>query len=130
MGLLDEVMGALGGGGGGGGSNQIMGALSGLVASAGGIEGIMSKLQASGLGGKLDSWVGTGQNEAISADQVKQALGEDEIRNAAAQAGVSEDEAAGGLAELLPQMIDKISPDGKLPDMGPLDDMLAGFLKK
>ncbi len=128
MGLVDDVMGALGGKG--GGSSQIMGALGGLVESAGGMQGIMSKLEASGLGDKVQSWVGTGANQQISAAEVEQALGAEEVQKAAAQAGVSEGEAAGGIAELLPQVIDKLSPDGKLPDMGPLDDMLQGFLKK
>jgi uncharacterized protein YidB (DUF937 family) len=129
MGLLDDAMGMLGGGK-GGGSSQIMGALGGLVASAGGMEGIMSKLEASGMGDKLQSWIGTGQNQEMSAAEVEQALGKEEIQKAAAEAGVSEQEAADGLAGLLPQMIDKISPDGKLPDMGQLDEMMGSFLKK
>ncbi len=128
MGLLDDAMGALGGKGGSG--NQAMGAVAGLVEQAGGVQGILSKLQASGLGDKVDSWIGTGANKSISADEVKQALGPDEVKQAAAKAGVSEDQAAGGIAEALPGLIDKISPDGKLPDIGPLDDMLSGFLKK
>ena len=97
MGLLDEAVGALSGRGGSG--NQATGALGGLAERAGGVQGILSKLEASGLG-------------------------------AAARAGVSEDQAAGGIAEALPDLIDKISPGGKLPDIGPLDDMLAGFVKK
>jgi uncharacterized protein YidB (DUF937 family) len=129
MGLLDDAMGMLGGGK-GGGSSQIMGALGGLVASAGGMEGIMSKLEASGMGDKLQSWIGTGQNQEMSAAEVEQALGKEEIQKAAAEAGVSEQEAADGLAGLLPQVIDKISPDGKLPDMGQLDEMMGSFLKK
>jgi uncharacterized protein YidB (DUF937 family) len=128
MGLLDDAVGALGGKGGSG--SAIVGALGGLVESAGGVQGIMSKLQASGLGDKAQSWVGTGDNEAISPDEVKRALGPDEVRNAAQRAGVSEDEAATGIAGMLPQLIDKVSPDGKLPDLGPLDDALAGFLKR
>jgi uncharacterized protein YidB (DUF937 family) len=128
VGLLDEAVGALGGRGGSG--NQAMGALGGLVERAGGVQGILSKLEASGLGDKVDSWIGTGPNKSISADEVKRALGPDEVKQAAARAGVSEDQAAGGVADALPNLIDKISPGGKLPDIGPLDDMLAGFVKK
>jgi uncharacterized protein YidB (DUF937 family) len=128
VGLLDDAVGALGGKGGSG--NQMMGALGGLVEQAGGVQGILSKLEASGLGDKVDSWIGTGANKSISADEVKQALGEDQVKQAAAKAGVSEDQAAGGIAEALPELIDRVSPDGKLPDIGPLDDMLSGFLKK
>lgn len=129
MGLLDDAMGMLGGGK-GGGSSQVMGALGGLVESAGGMEGIMSKLEASGMGDKLQSWVGTGENQKMSAAEVEQVLGKDEITKAAAKAGVSEQEAADGLAGLLPQMIDKVSPDGTLPDMGQLDEAISGLLKK
>jgi uncharacterized protein YidB (DUF937 family) len=128
MGLVDDVMGALGGQG--GSSNKVMGALGGLVEQAGGVEGIMKKLDESGLGDKVQSWIGTGDNKSISADEVTQALGKDEVAACAQQAGVSEDEAAGGIAAALPQLIDKASPGGQLPDMGQLDDLLAGFLKK
>jgi uncharacterized protein YidB (DUF937 family) len=82
------------------------------------------------VGDKVDSWIGTGDNRSLSADEVKQALGPDEVKQAAAKAGVSEDQAAGGIAEALPDLINRVSPDGKLPDIGPLDDMLSGFLKK
>lgn len=128
MGLFDDVVGALGGQGGSGSS--AMGALGGLVERAGGVEGIMSKLEAAGLGDKVQSWVGTGENKAISPEEVKQALGPEEVKGAAERAGVSEDEAASGIASMLPQLIDQVSPDGKLPDIGPLDDMLSGLLKR
>lgn len=127
MGLLDDAMGALGGKGGG---SQAMGAIGGLVEQAGGVQGILSKLEASGLGDRVDSWIGTGPNKSISPDEVKQALGPDQVKEAAAKAGVSEDQAAGGIAAALPDLINRVSPDGKLPDVGQLDDMLAGFVKK
>jgi len=82
MGLLDDAVGAIAGKGGSG--NQMMGALGGLVEQAGGVQGILSKLQASGLGDKVDSWIGTGANKAISPDEVKQALGPDQVKQAAA----------------------------------------------
>jgi len=129
VGLLDSVMGALGGKGGASG-NPVMGALGGLLESAGGVQGLMSKLESSGLGDKVDSWIGTGENKAISPDEVKQALGPEEVKKAAEQAGVSEDEAADGIAGLLPDLIDKVSPGGKLPDMGQLDQMIGGLLKR
>ena len=127
MGLLDDAVGALGGKGGG---SQAMGAIGGLVEQAGGVQGILSKLEASGLGDKVDSWIGTGPNKSISPDEVTRALGPDEVNQAAAKAGVSEEQAAGGIAAALPDLIDRVSPDGKLPDIGPLDDMLAGLVKK
>jgi uncharacterized protein YidB (DUF937 family) len=128
MGLLDDAVGALGGGK--GGSSGAMGALGGLVEQAGGVQGVLTKLQESGLGDKVDSWIGTGDNKAISAQEVEQALGPDQVRQAAEKAGVSEQEAAEGIAGALPDLVNRVSPDGKLPDIGPLDDLLTGFLKK
>ena len=127
MGLLDSVMGLFGGKG---GSSQVMGVLGDLVESAGGSQGIMNKLEAAGLGDKLHSWIGTGENKPISGAEIEQALGADEVRKAAAKAGMSEEEAADGIAAALPDLVDKISPDGKLPDVGQLDEALSGLVKK
>jgi uncharacterized protein YidB (DUF937 family) len=125
MGLVDDVMEAVGGGGSG---NRVVGAAMGLLGSAGGLEGVMSKLEASGLGDKVQSWIGTGANREISADEVRRALGDEEVGRVAREAGVSEDEAAGGLARMLPEVIDRLSPDGTLPDVGRLGDALGGLL--
>ncbi len=127
MGLLDSLMGLLGGKG---GSSQVMSVLGDLAESAGGPQGIMDKLEAAGLGDKLQSWIGTGENKAISGAEIEQALGADEVRKAAEKAGMSEAEAADGIAAALPGLVDKISPDGKLPDVGQLDEALAGVMKK
>jgi uncharacterized protein YidB (DUF937 family) len=127
MGLLDSLMGLFGGKG---GSSQVMSVLGDLVESAGGPQGIMDKLEAAGLGDKLQSWIGTGENKPISGAEIEQALGKDEVRRAAEKAGVSEAEAADGVAGALPGLVDKISPDGKLPDVGQLDEVLSGLMKK
>jgi uncharacterized protein YidB (DUF937 family) len=127
MGLLDSLMGLFGGKG---GSSQVMSVLGDLVESAGGPQGIMDKLEAAGLGDKLQSWIGTGENKPISGAEIEQALGADEVRKAAAKEGISETEAADGIAAALPGLVDKISPDGKLPDVGQLDEALSGLMKK
>lgn len=93
--------------------------------AGGGLQKILQQLQAKGMNDKASSWVSTGENQPLSADEVKEVVGEDQVRAAAAQAGVSEDEAAGGLAELLPQIVDKASPDGQLMDEKSLDDALG-----
>jgi uncharacterized protein YidB (DUF937 family) len=128
MGLLDQVMGALGGKG--GNVSGLFGQVEGLLGAVGGLDGVMSKLQAAGLDDKLQSWIGTGQNAAISPDEVKKALGPDELAQVAQKAGVSQDEAASGIADALPQLVDKLTPDGKLPDTGGLDDALGKLLGK
>ena len=106
-----------------------MGALGGLVEQAGGVEGIMRKLESSGLGDKLQSWIGTGDNKAISPDEVKRALGEDEI--ARSPAGRRErGRGRGGIRRGPPPADRQGEPRRRLPDMGQLDDLLAGFVKK
>lgn len=109
----------------GGGQAGLMRAVTGLIGGAG-LGGLVSKLTGGGLGDVVGSWVGKGDNKPVSPDQLKQALGDDTVRQVAQEAGVSEDEAAGGLAELLPNVVDQLTPDGEVPG----DDDLAGTLGK
>ncbi len=124
MGLLDSAMKLAGGGGGGSG---LAGTVSGLLERAGGIDGLVARFQESGLGDKARSWVGTGDNEDVSPDEVRQALGREDVRRVADEAGVSEDEAASGLAGLLPGLVDRLTPGGQVPDLGALTSRLKGM---
>jgi uncharacterized protein YidB (DUF937 family) len=74
------------------------------------------------------SWIGTGANQPISAEQVQAALGSDPLQQLAGQLGVSRGEAASGLADLLPQVVDKLRPQGTLPEGGGALDLLKKFL--
>lgn len=112
----------------GGGGGDLMGGLQALLGKAGGVQGLLAKLQDSGLDDQVKSWIGSGENKQVSSQQIQQALGDDEIAAVAEKAGVSKEEAASGIADKLPQLVDKLSPDGKLPDLGPIDDMIKGFL--
>jgi uncharacterized protein YidB (DUF937 family) len=87
----------------------------------GGLQKILGGLQAKGLTSQTDSWVGTGANEPISGQDVREAVGEDKVAEVAREAGVSEDEAAEGMAALLPQMVDSASPDGELAAQEDID---------
>ena len=69
------------------------------------------------------------REQAGLAQQIQEALGDDEVAAVAEKAGVSKEEAASGIADKLPQLVDKLSPDGNLPDLGPIDDIIKGFLK-
>jgi uncharacterized protein YidB (DUF937 family) len=80
----------------------------------GGLNAIVAKLQQGGLGDIAKSWVGTGQNLPISADQLKQVLGSDVVRQLAAKYNIPIDQVAEVLAHQLPLAVDKASPDGKL----------------
>lgn len=92
----------------------------------GGLGGLIGKFTNAGLGGKANSWVGTGDNEGLDPDEVEQALGADEVDKIARQAGVSRDEAKSGLAGMIPGLVDKASPGGSLPT-GNLAKMMKGF---
>jgi uncharacterized protein YidB (DUF937 family) len=99
----------------------------GATGSAG-LGGVLSALQSGGLGDVVSSWVGTGANKAISPAQVRAALGSEKVSQFAKQAGVNPSEASSALAAMLPQLVDKLSPDGKLPDAQGLDGLIGKLL--
>jgi uncharacterized protein YidB (DUF937 family) len=124
-GVLGQVMGQMGG------NQQTMKMVTtvlGMVGGAGGVGALVEKFTAGGHGDAAASWVGTGDNQEISADHVRSALGDEEIQRVADEAGVSKDEAADGLAALLPTIIDKVTPDGLVPDAGALAERLQKLL--
>ncbi|PIE56845.1 MAG: hypothetical protein CSA34_02475 [Desulfobulbus propionicus] len=95
----------------------IISAISGLVGGEGfDLAAIVSKLKAGGLGEIAMSWLGNGTNQGISLDQVKGVFGSEKIDAFAAQLGLNTEEAAGGLSEALPLLIDKASSGGSLLD--------------
>lgn len=154
MGLLDSVVGAALGGGqqqGGGGlagmlggllggqqNSGAMGALlpviTGMLANGGqhgGLGGLMEKFNQAGLGDVASSWVGKGENMPISADQLSNVLGSGAIGDIASKLGVDQGQAGGLLAQVLPGIIDQLTPDGQAPagGLGGADDLM-GMLGK
>ncbi len=95
----------------------------------GGLSGLVDQFTSKGLGGLVNSWIGTGENQSVSGEQIEQTFGSDKIQEIAQRLGISGTEASGGLAALLPQIVDKLTPDGKLPEGGLLNQGLD-FLKK
>lgn len=99
------------------------------------ISDIIGKFTGAGddIGNKTKSWLGDGENDSISASQLKDVMGEDKINDFAAKLGIDSDEASGGLAELLPELIDKSSRGGSLLDSltgsGGLAGLASRFLK-
>jgi uncharacterized protein YidB (DUF937 family) len=106
------------------------GGLGGALGSGGGLGGLLDQLQKGGLGTQTRSWVEPGENESVNASQVREALGDDAVDEVAARAGVSREEAADGLAGLLPQLVDRLTPDGRVPDDDQLRGMLGGLTPK
>lgn len=84
-----------------------------LLRSQGGVEGIFAKLQQEGLGGVLDSWIGTGKNQPITRDEVSQTFGGDAIQNIAQKAGISTNQTEDIISQVLPHLIDMLTPNGR-----------------
>lgn len=126
--LIQALIGMLmnGGLGGGGGAAQ-------ASAPAGGLGGLLEQFQRSGLGDVASSWVSTGQNLPVSAEQIGQVLGPDVLGQLARSAGMDSGAAGGALAQILPQVVDAMTPDGRLPQHGTdlgamLPQILGGLL--
>ena len=94
----------------------------------GGLQGLVQSFHDKGLGGVVSSWVGTGQNLPISADQIQQVLGSGKLQQLAAQAGLSPDQAGSSIAQLLPTIVDKLTPNGQIPDHSNTMEMIGGLL--
>jgi uncharacterized protein YidB (DUF937 family) len=117
MGLLDQVIGSLGQqtGGAGAGQNQLLNLVMQVINSQpGGLPGLIQRFTQAGLGQQAQSWVSTGQNLPISAEQLMQVLGGGQFQNLTRQLGMSDTDAAGGLADLLPQVVDQLTPNGAI----------------
>jgi uncharacterized protein YidB (DUF937 family) len=132
MGLLDSVLGSLSQGGSGSGGNPLLETVLSMVNNpeTGGLAGLLQKLQESGLGNVADSWVSTGKNLPISADQVQEALGSGALGDIASKLGLSTNDVSSQLADLLPGVVDKLTPNGQVPDMGSLGDLLGSLTKR
>ena len=81
----------------------------------GGVSGLIQQFHDKGMGGLVMSWVGTGQNLPISADQIQHVLGSEQVKELAAKAGISPDAVSAHLAQLLPLVVDKLTPNGQVP---------------
>ena len=129
MGLLDSILGAVTGKtDSSGGSAQLIGVLGGLLAQSGGLQGLANKFAQSGQGNAFQSWVGMGENEAISSNQVENALGSEQVKALAAKMGVDPTQASTFLAEYLPKVVDKLTPEGKVDPAADHQQGLAALL--
>jgi len=108
MGMFDGILGGLVGA-------EMATVVNALIEKHGGIQGIVAQLEQQGLGGTVKSWIGTGPNQPISADQIHQVFGSDAVKELAAKVGLSPDVLAAKLSQVLPQAIDKLTPAGAVP---------------
>jgi uncharacterized protein YidB (DUF937 family) len=127
MSLLDIAEQALGGANSPGGSTAAISEVMNLVNSyPGGVGGLVGAFEKNGLGGVASSWVGSGANQPVTVQQVQTGVGPDAISSIASKLGVSPDMASGVLAQLLPHVIDHMTPGGQVPAAGGGDMMSMG----
>jgi uncharacterized protein YidB (DUF937 family) len=140
MGILDAVLGVLKGqvannsaapsAAGGVPHNDLLESVIGMIADpqSGGLSGLVEKIAAGGLGDQVASWVGKGENLPISAEQLQAVLGSSFVQGLAEKFGINTNDVAGSLSSLLPQVIDKLTPEGEVPgDNKLLEIGLAGL---
>lgn len=113
MSFIDDIANKLGRSGGG---SSALGAVLQMVNNQpGGLSGMLQTFHEKGLGGIASSWVGTGENQSISAEQIQNVLGDEHIKQFAAKAGIPPEQASAKLAEFLPQIVDRLTPNGQVP---------------
>ncbi|KVG36894.1 hypothetical protein BGV52_08105 [Burkholderia ubonensis] len=122
MGLLDIVGGLLGGQAGGNSQSALLSAaLEFINNQPGGLNGLIEKFKAGGAGDIIGSWVGTGENQPISAGALQNVLGSDAIGALASKFGVDPAQASGILAQVLPHVVNHATPNGEVPADGQVD---------
>jgi len=133
MGLLDGMLKGLLGKvlGGGSSQNPLMDVVLGLINNpqTGGLQGLIQTFREKGLGNEVSSWISKGENQPVSGDQIQHTLGGNFIQQIAEQLGSSKSDVSGSLANLLPEIIDKLTPNGSLPENDQLQQGLE-LLKK
>jgi uncharacterized protein YidB (DUF937 family) len=132
MGLLNQLLERIGGGAlSSEHHNALLDIVMGVLANpqTGGLQGLLQKFQEKGLGEIASSWVGKGQNHPISPSQVQDVVGEDRIQEIAQKLGIDPARISESLSKLLPEVVDKMTPEGSVPPETPSEDQL-GALKK
>lgn len=128
-GVLGNLMGGAGG-------NPILkmllpmvlgGGAGGAMGNLGGLGGLLSKFSGAGHDDKVQSWVGTGENQPITGDEVHAALGDDVINQMADESGLPHDQVKSGVASMLPNLISQLTPGGGVPDAGGLMNAAKGL---
>ena len=108
MGMFDGLLGGIVGAG-------MVSVVNGIIEKHGGLQGVVSEFERSGLGGTVKSWIGTGPNETISPADLQRTLGPDLLQQLAAKSGMSVEDLSAKLAQVLPQAVDRMTPDGTIP---------------
>ena len=124
MGILDDLLGGLAGQVAGGRASQQE------AQATGGLGGLLGQLERAGFGEQANSWVSRGANKPISPDAMTQIFGHQGLEQISRQAGISPDEASRGLSALLPEVVDRMTPDGAVPDANTLANSVDDFARR
>jgi len=124
-----------GGSGSGGGLADVLGQVlggggRGAAGGLGGLGGLLEQMQRAGFGEEANSWVSRGENKPISPDAMSQVFGDEGLEQISRQAGISPDEASRGLSALLPEVVDRMTPDGTVPDADALANSVDDFVRR
>ncbi len=122
-GMAEEKFGLSGGKAGG-----LVSSVLSMIVSDGGLGGFLDRFRSAGLGDTVNSWITTGDNTPLSNEQLESALGEENINHLAGQAGVEPSTASSALSSVIPQVVDRLTPDGEVPDNAGLLSTLSGYL--
>jgi uncharacterized protein YidB (DUF937 family) len=98
--------------------------------TTGGLGGLLEQLQQAGFGEQANSWVSRGANQPISPDAMTQIFGHEGLEQISRQAGITPDEASRGLSALLPEVVDRVTPDGNVPDADALANSVDDFVRR
>jgi Uncharacterized protein conserved in bacteria len=127
-----SLLGSLLGGGGQAGGSDLVSLAGQLIQQAGGVQGLAGMLHQGGLGEAVQSWVGNGANQAVSGDQLNQALQSgglgSVLQEAAGKLGMDQGQLSGALAQVLPHVVDHLTPGGQVPAQGQGGDFDLGSL--
>ena len=130
MSLLDVAGQLMGSGAQGGNAALLQTVLSMVNNHPGGLQGLVQSFEQQGLGGVVQSWVGNGQNQPVSGEQVQNVLGNDKVQEVASKLGISAGEASSAIAQVLPHVVDHLTPNGQVPASGSnLMEMGEGLLR-
>ena len=108
MGMFDGLLGGIVGAG-------MVSVVSGIIEKHGGLQGVVNEFEKNGLGATVNSWVGTGPNQPISPDDVQKTLGPDLLQQLSQKSGLSVQDLTQKLSQILPQAVDKLTPEGTIP---------------
>ena len=130
MDILNTIQSALGGGD---KKDDLMSTVTSLLGGQGGLQNLIGQFTQKGLGDVIGSWVSTGKNLPVSGEQLQNVLGKDTINNLASKLGMDSGALTSQLKNLLPDVVDKLTPNGKVPEgdiMSQATDLLGGLFGK